>query len=599
MKINEKNSKEKNLEHYIFLFSWLVFFLVYLFSIYIVAPGRGANWDVDDGYVLANAWNLVNKSTLDKTLPQQTIYIIYAILINLGIEKYLHLRYFFITFTAFSSLIFFSSLDKKGLRSIAAPIAAAATLLVTFTSIGTFYQFYFLALGFYFISQKIEVDGSFQKILLMLSGSCLGIQAFINASIGIGMIVLFIFMLFINKILIRSLFVPSFIITIIFLWGIYTYNLEIQNLLVIPGGHVFDPEYFYNRILLIIISITKLLVFYFIIVLLFNFFKDKKYLYSFYLSIIILTILTAYFFIINTISAEFPYIVKSYGFESLLSLLYRIDALLKFPAAAKMQVPAMAFHLLIVVFIAWVMLTKKNDKIFSIIQEKNSANLFIATIGFLLLFSSYTVPSNVNFTTLQSAFSGPIMGLAIILIASINYKLPLLRPIVLPCIGIYLTMLSVLGLYLNIPTTRPLIKKDNIQINSHKLDGIYETDKYINSLNALDSAYFSNGCNNVLFSTLDYIPLIYFILNNNYKIATPVARTTFFFAPQIELDIKNNEKWCVLDVTTSESRDFINRTGNDQSRDKIREYIKQNSTKIIEIPEPSMDIKDLVLYIKK
>lgn len=598
MKINEKNLKEKSLKDYIFLLSWLVFFLVYLFSIYIIAPGRGANWDVDDGYVLANAWNLVSKSTLDKTLPQQTIYIVYAVLINLGIEKYLHLRYFFITFTAFSALIFFSSLDKKGLQSIAAPIAAAATLLVTFTSLGTFYQFYFLALGFYFISQKIEIDNTLQKILLILCGLCLGIQAFINASIGIGMIVLFLLMLFINKTLIRSFFVPSFILTIIFLWGLYTYNLEIQNLIVVPGGHVFDPEYFYNRILLILKSITKLIIFYFLIVLFFIFSRDKNYLYSFYLSIIILTILTAYFFIINTISVEFIYTIKFYGFEWLLSLLYRIDALLKFPSAAKMQVPAMAFHLLIVVFIAWVMLTKKNNKIFSIIREKNSANLFIATIGFLLLFSSYTVPSNVNFTTLQSAFSGPIMGLAIMLFASINYKLPLLRSIILPCIGIYICMLSVLGLYFNIPTTRPLINKDNIQINGGKLDGIYETDKYINSLNALERAYYSNSCNNVLFSTLDYIPLIYFVLSNNYKIATPVARTTFFFPPQIELDIINNKKWCVLDVTTSESREFINRTGNDQSRDKIREFIKQNATKFIEIPDPSRDINDLVLYIR-
>lgn len=143
----------------VFLLSWMIFLCVYFYAMFILAPGRGGDWSSDDGYVLANAWNLSNKAALDQTLPQQTLYMVYALLMKLGISKYLHFRYFFITFTALSSLLFFSTLDKKGLKASVVPIAAAAPLLVTFTSIGTFYQFFLLGCGLYFLSQNRELEG--------------------------------------------------------------------------------------------------------------------------------------------------------------------------------------------------------------------------------------------------------------------------------------------------------------------------------------------------------------------------------------------------------------------------------------------------------
>ena len=66
------------------LLSWILLGITFLYLIFVVAPGRGANWNSDDGYVLLNAWNLSENWIFSKSFPQQPMYIFQAIMMKIG-----------------------------------------------------------------------------------------------------------------------------------------------------------------------------------------------------------------------------------------------------------------------------------------------------------------------------------------------------------------------------------------------------------------------------------------------------------------------------------------------------------------------------------
>jgi len=87
--------------------------LVLAFLMLVVAPGRGAGWMVDDGLFLANAWNFIHGFGLDGMLPQQPVYLVNALFMQLGMTEILHQRFAYYALWIMGAWVFFSGLDYQ------------------------------------------------------------------------------------------------------------------------------------------------------------------------------------------------------------------------------------------------------------------------------------------------------------------------------------------------------------------------------------------------------------------------------------------------------------------------------------------------------
>ena len=126
---------------------WLMTLGAFLIALFIVAPGRGAGWAVDDGMFLANAWSFVHDGKLEGMLPQEPVYLANALWMKLGVRELLHFRYIYYGLSFLSAAVFFAGLDPRHLSSPLVPIAVTAALTVAFSSVLPFYFFFLFGAG--------------------------------------------------------------------------------------------------------------------------------------------------------------------------------------------------------------------------------------------------------------------------------------------------------------------------------------------------------------------------------------------------------------------------------------------------------------------
>jgi hypothetical protein len=360
----------------------------------------------------------------------------------------------------------------------------------------------------------------------------------------------------------------------------------------VPGGHSADMMYLFGKVIFFIKVYSHIFIITIFLNLFFLFFRKIDSSIPLYLLITYLTLLL----LVNTLGIQIDVIL----FANKINLFFNDDL-------STMQIPAFSTYLFIFsisnLFIS--RLIRERDSIISnkfatFEIFKGYKKITLGSVGYLLLFSSYSVGSNVNFFTLFSAFSGPFLGLSIIIIweslVSKSTKLELYAKIL---IVIWITVIGYLGLYINIPYTNPLIDVRKITINSGPLTGINETSRYINSLQELTEIYDKFNCKEKVFFSLEYTPLLNFIFQNNFSPLIPSVRPRYFFNESLSQVVEKKYPWCIVDTTNiPETKVYIKELNGLDFREGIRKNIIEFSDHSFTIKSPSDEFEDIVFYIR-
>ena len=92
---------------------------------------------------------------------------------------------------------------------------------------------------------------------------------------------------------------------------------------------------------------------------------------------------------------------------------------------------------------------------------------------------------------------------------------------------------------------------------------------------------------------------MYYIFGHSAPNNIGVVRPFYYFPESQILDLlKANNHWCVIDVTSSETQDGINRSGFD-NRQSIRDFIKNKSTNSLAIESPGEALMNALIFYSR
>jgi hypothetical protein len=603
-------------------FLWLVVACELLFLLLVVAPGRGAGWAVDDGLFLANAWSVAHGGGLDGMLPQEPVYLVNALLFKLGVSELLHFRYAYYFFGLTSAAVFFLGLDQRRLMSPMVPIAVGAALLIAFSSV-LFMSFFFLfGAGFYFFS--VDASRWQKEFLLILSGIFLAISGFMHAAILIAMVLLVCMILLLDKSTRNSLFFVVFFAATLALWGLYINRLGVDKLLSTPAGHDSSLGHLLSNVGHIVWYFFSVALIYLAVAIAFAKRGRRQHAYAqVTLSVVVTTYFAIKFFAAEFVSI-FPELVSHIG------VTHHSAEKLSGAVRLVIDVPGAVFLILLIIFYRWLgelcfdagiwqprtlagdgssgsccnamRFREKFDSLLTVIQTSAmQRKLLLAVSGLFLMVAGYAAGSASNFAICLSAFSAPALGIALIFWSYLegkNHEHQSQLRISTFLLVIWLAVFAMFAVTVNLPTFEPIIARGRVTLQEAPLRGIEEQPRYEETLLQLRDLYKKNGCQYLSFVALDYVPMLYFILQHSIPNEFGVVRPGVYFPEeQVQRALNIHRGWCVLDVTTSETQTLINARESD-NRSYLRSWIQQESQQVFQITSPGNEISDLQLYVR-
>lgn len=588
-------------EHTSLLATWIGTFVVFIFLFTIVAPGRGASWISDDGLFLAHAWNVAEGFGFDGMLPQQPNYLINAFIIKLGITEILYHRYIFYLLWIIAASIFFSSLDSYKISCIRL-IAISATLCVAFSSILVGWAFFPIALGCYFFSTRADASYKYKPTLLILSGIFFAAAAFMHIAYVIAVSLTIACIYWLDSSVRRSALAPIFLAGSMFFWGIYLHELGIDRFLTAPAGHETDPMHILGNALRVLWFFVSAVLIFYLFALLFRRKGSQRFIWAQYsLSLLVTAIYFAKFFSAHLISI-FP--------EQFVSLFFNRYTSEKLMNAQKLvvDVPGGIYYLLIFVICRWWVDSFGDDFNFSLRHPMYSLRsfsqflradsrrmcFFIASVGLCLLPAGYAAGSASSFPICLAAFSGPVLGLTLMLWKFIDrdHLAFIPRAILVAWCCIFI----VFSVRMNLPTFEPILAKDSeILLVDSPIRGIRETARYADAVEQLKVAYQSGNCKAKVFLLLDYVPLVHLILQHEVPNSFGVVRPGVYFPEsKIMQSLDEAAGWCILDATMDETKVMMRSR---DVRENVRARAKKEARQSYNLPSPSIDVEPMVLYV--
>lgn len=598
--------------------SWASALFVILVLMLGVAPGRGAGWVVDDGLFLSNAWNAANGFGLDRMLPQEPVYLVNALLIKLGLIEYLHFRYVYYILGFIGSAVFFLGLDRRRFRSPLVPIAICASLLVAFSSVLLFYVFFLFGAGCYFFA--IDASQRKRQVLLAVSGLLFAVTGFMHAAFAIAMSILVGVALLIDHSMRKSWLWPCFILGSLSLWGGYIYWLGIDHLLATPAGHDASASHLLLNVGRILWTYLTALLAYLLAVMLFRNKGIKKFAAAQFL----LSVLATIFYGAQFYGAQFAGLYSDW-FAPWLGA--HASGVLQHALRLVVHVPGAIYYLLLFAIFRWLgegwaesnmvrfpadkansfstngvenglsRLQQTASKLFSFLRSSCfNHKLTIAIAGLFLLVSGYAAGSASNIAICMSAYSGPAIGLVIVLWARLDQKFT--RPATI-MLTVWLGIFALFALTINLPTFEPIFSRDRIALGDTPLKGILVQPRYASSVARLREVYRANGCQGLPLIALEYVPTVYYLLQHSVPNSIGIVRPGVYFPEgRIRGLLDNQQGWCVLDATTQDTKTEISRNLGMDKRNAIRNWVVSNADRAFEIPSPSDDIGDIQLLIR-
>jgi hypothetical protein len=571
--------------------------LLIAFLLFVVAPERGAGWMEDDGLFLANAWNALHGYGLDGMLPQQPVYFANVLLMQFGLTELLHQRYAYYVFWTIAAWVFFSGLDTSKFSSLRI-IAIIGTLCISFSSVLLGGIFFPLAAGCYFHANKSQ--GYYRSALLIASGLFFAVATFMHIAFAIAMCIVVIFIFWLDR---KTAFVPVFILGTPLFWGIYLYELGLDRFFTTPAGHKTDLVHLASNVFSVVWFFSSAIIAFVLLSFILKCVGIKRYKWTqCVLSFLVTAIYGLQFFGAHLISV-FPEI-----FSDFFSARYSVETLMKAHGRV-VNVPGAIYYLLIFLVCRWLaesgrwrlwitfryplaaLGTLKNF----LSADIKGMHFFIAMLGLCLLPAGYAGGSASSIAICLSAFSGPVLGVTFLMWRFLNEDH--LDRIFNFLLFVWCCIFIVFAARMNLPSFEPIISRPNlITLTESPLKGIKETLQYREALIQLKNAYAESNCNNKRLILLDYVPVVHLILQHEVPNKYGVVRPGVYF-PEAKLmhELDSPFGWCVLDVTTGETRVMMREN---DVRDKVRSRVIQESQYSISIQSPSADIQPMMLYVK-
>lgn len=577
--------------------AWTCLAVTLAFLLLLIAPSRGAGWIQDDGLFLRMSWDAANGYGYDQMLPQSPSYLFHAMLMRLGVTEYLHFRYANYVVILISAGLFFTGLARGGPRTARLPIAILASLLVSLNSVqnpNSLSLACFLAgLGIYFHAKHAR-ERVFNALLLLLGGLFFGLAGFMHAAVAIAMFLLVLLILTTDHSSRRSPMLPAFLICVVMLWWWYVQEIGLSVLLARPAGHDVGIGQLVNRIFLLLLFYAKAILLY--IALNYYYRKQPEHLCK---------------------SRDF--LDRAFTAFCLLSLvIFLTGSGMRFPGWLGIsQIPGAALFLFYFGFLHW---TAQQFRYFSVVRTTDSLgptasrqsrlraqfqimrlfvrhiavqpparNLIITFVGFILVPAALAVGSNTAIIQGMVFFAGPALGVLIFLWPQITGSE--LRRSETIVVSLWMLIFACFALTYNHPNYSPPIAANKTILQSPPLLGISESEAYQTTLKQLLKAYTDYDCAQKDLLVLDYLPMIYFILQHPAPNQIGVIRPQMYFPEEkIMRLLQASKSWCVLDATGIETQTEIDSSNGLDKRARVRNFIQQHADQSVDIPSPGEEI---------
>lgn len=587
---------------------WGFVIFIFLCLLVVVAPGRGAAWIQDDGLFLLMSWDAANGFGLDRMLPQAPHYLFHALLMKAGLQEYLHFRYVNYILILLSSLVFFLGLDQRRFKSPIVPVAICACLLVSANSIenpnSLAMAFFLFAAGCYFFA--ISATPLIKQTLYMFCGVLFAVAGFMHAAVVIAMILLIGIIWLVDHSIRRSLLLPSFLLVSFLLWGGYISSLGMETLLAPPAGHDSSIRHLTYSAWLIFAFYLKT---FFLFLLALWVFRKRKH-EKFILAQSILSVVVTFLCIASLIT-------------------YLSGSTHHFPGWMTVsQIPGAAFFLLLFVVFRWlgeriiysygVQLPARSDRdaqssrkgrilllhaaihrtLLELRFDALSRKQIIAVSGLILVQAALATGSASSIIHGMVTFAGPVIGLTIIMWDLLDRCGHISSRILVMLAIAWLCILGTISFTYNHPTNQPIISSGRVVLEDSPLRGILEQPRYAAAMKRLGEVYRANGCERMTMVALDYIPMVYYILQHPAPNSIGVVRPLFYFPEErIRSILDPQHGWCVIDATGIETQDEIERNHGIDKRAAIRSWVENQSDRVVTIPSPSSEIIGDVHFI--
>lgn len=596
-----------------FVVAWFGAALCFGFALLVIAPGRGAGWMVDDGLFLANAWNAAHGFGLDGMLPQEPVYLVNAMLMKFGLSQILHQRYAFYVLLGLGAWVFFGGLEGARNRSWAVPVAISGTLCIAFSSVLLMAGFFPAAAGCYFHAS--EASGSRRTWLMIASGALFALAAFMHAALAIAMILVLLLIWALDQTVRRDALVPAFVLVSVLLWGVYLHALGVSRFFATPAGHETHFLHLLSNVAKIVWFFASALTAFLIGSWVFKSHRANRYARAQYsLSLLVTLACGAKFFGAQLLSA-FPefFIQVGFGRYPAQRLVDAIRLVVDVPGAiyylmlfAVCRLAAEAYARAAVDMAPESSLRRQRLRLQVMLVAHTHDHplhlhlrLLVAIAGLCLIAAGYAAGSASSFAICLSAFCGPVLG--VLLITWRQLEPDGLKPLSGGLIAAWCAIFVMFATTMNLPTFTPILPAGGrVTLQDAPLAGIKESVRYQTAVKQLKAAYETGGCRSKRLILLDYVPTVYLILNHEVPNAYGVVRPSVYFPEaKVKEELAHPAGWCVLDVTTDETRTMMGAGATDtlDRRAAVRAQVQARSRMATALPSPSGDVEPMVLYV--
>lgn len=585
------------------LLPWLIPLVTVCVMAFFVMPRRAVGLSSDDGLFLTLSWQVANGFGLDHlALPQTPNYLINAVFMRVGLHEIFWFRFLNVVLCAISSFALFTALKKEHTPAYVTPVAVSACSGVYLYTIqgpnSLTLNFFMLGLAA-FIAGNAVADRK-NIALLFVSGILLAISGFMHAVVAATMVAWIIFSMALGY---RSrLVLLVYILCSACLWAWYINAVGPSIFFSAPKAHSGDTSHFLGRLLLIFRYYGEILLFSACCLLLFGYFAKLNKI-----GFLLCSFLAAFFlynlgsYVINTIYFNGP-IQLGHAFP------WRGKFLLSDEGLWISALPgAFAFHVLLAAFAyyffslrgAWLFRKRTGTHTNPSRHARLDRDLVIAAAGIVTLQIATGIGSNTGISQGMVFYAGPACALAIIFICGAGLDESAFsrwahKVFCVLCLG----TIALFSLFYD-HTENQRIFSDNIKpIQVSPMRGLSALPGYSAAMEKLIEAYQKNDCAKKRMMAMDYVPLLNYVVGHRFDEVVGLVRPLFFFSNErILSELRKGESWCVFDITSVETRAYIDRTGTDPRSD-VRSWLEAHSSSVEKMDTKGLiDLSDIALFI--
>lgn len=587
------------------LLPWLIPLVTVCVMSFFVMPRRAVGLSSDDGLFLTLSWQVANGFGLDHlALPQTPNYLVNAVFMALGFHEIFWFRFLNIILCAISSFVLFTALKKEQTPAYVAPVAVAASSGIYLYTIQGPNS---LALNFFMLGVAALIAGNAQvernkTALLIVSGLLLAISGFMHVVVAAAMVIWIVFTMALGY---RSrLVLLVYALCSAGLWAWYINAVGPSIFFAAPKAHSGDTFHLLGRLLLILQYYGEISLFAVCCLFALGYFTKLDRI-----GFLLCSFLVAFFFyhlcgyVINTIYLDGP-IQLGNAFP------WHGKFLLSDEGLWISALPgAFAFHVLITAFFYYCF-SLRSDWLFRKRQrahtgtsghERLDRNLLITVAGIVTLQIATSIGSNTGISQGMVFFAGPACGLTIIFMCGATSDKSAFnrwahKVFCVLCLG----TIALFSLFYDHTENQRIFSRDIRPMPVSPMRGLWAPPNYSAAMEKLIETYQKNGCAKKRMMALDYVPLLNYVVGHRFDEAVGLVRPLFFFAnDKILSEFSKGESWCVFDITSIETRAYIDRTNTDPRSD-VRSWLEKNSSSMEKINTDGLvDLSDLAVFVVK